>query len=266
MKDLLIKEPNEFATARFEEDFSIIELRIFKYMLSNVNKKDRHFEMIEFKASDLIKLFKFKSNNFYNLMRKLSNKLIGRVIHIKKNNKLESFALYTKSETCKDKNLYQLKFNDDLKPYLLGKNNEYFIYYISNILNLKTKQLIRIYTYLVKILPHNKNEYTIKLTIEKLREDLNLEDKYRQFKFLKAFVLEKAKEEITKKTDLIFDYECLRDEKDKRKVKYIVLKITRKPQNKIEQKNIKEEVFVNKDKVCNMFKKTRMIIKNETED
>lgn len=248
MKDIIVREPNVFATARFDEKFKMNELRIFQYVISQINE---NFEQVSISPGFLIKLFKLKGNKFYSTMKLISEKILQKIMFIEDGKSFKAFSVYSYCTYNDEKKQYQIKLSEELKPYLCGEKGKYFKYYISNIVALKNKNMINIYRYLCKTLPANKNYFELKINIDLFRKNLNLENSYKEFKLLKGFLLTKAKKEITEKTDLIFDFECIRNEQDKRKVKYILLKIKRKDkEKKVLAKNKKESYEVNICKTC----------------
>lgn len=96
-----------------------------------------------------------------------------------------------------------LKFDSNLKPYMLELKELYTSYKLENILSLKSKYSIRLY----EVLKSNlfKNQVTIEL--EELKRMLGAKEKsYNVYQNFKNKAIEKALTELKQKTDIAFTY------------------------------------------------------------
>ena len=104
-----------------------------------------------------------------------------------------------------EEGVIEYKFDPLLKPFLLQLKNNFATYQLKNILSLKSAYSIRMYELL--------NQYKVigkrTIEIEELKLLLNIPDSYRNNDILK--LLEKIKKELTSKTDLIFDFEAIKE-------------------------------------------------------
>lgn len=228
MKKLQIKEHNLLATSRLEEKFTYNEMRLFLYVLSFVNNTDKEFPFVKISLNDLKNFYKTEGRTLYELRDKIANKLISKNIRIENNKELILHSLYETIKIDKETNDFHIKIDHALKPYLIGLKGNFFIYYLNNLVKLKSINLIKFYRYLCKILPSDKDFKKLKISLGKLKKDLDLETKYFDFRRFKTAILNKAQKEITSKTDLDFNYDLIRDPNDLRRVQYIVLKVSRK--------------------------------------
>ena len=95
--------------------------------------------------------------------------------------------------------ILKIKFNDDMKPYLLElKNNFTQIKQVKYIKEFESKYAIRIYTLLkdYRLMGHRD------INIEALSKMLQLPKSYSNYKFIRLRVLEPALKEINEKSDL----------------------------------------------------------------
>lgn len=119
----------------------------------------------------------------------------------------------------------QVKFADDIKPYLSELKSNFSSYKLKNIVQLKSIYAIRLYEWFVSW--SSQNQYYKELEIAELREKLALDDKYSEISSLKKFVIEPAIKQINEKTDFQIDVSY---KKFKREVRWIQFRFNQKPE------------------------------------
>ena len=113
-----------------------------------------------------------------------------------------------------------LKFDSNLKPYMLGLKEFYTSYRLDNILSLKSKYSIRLY----EILKSNLYKKNVTVELEELKKMLSINEKsYAVYQNVKNKVIIKAQKELADKTDISFDFDEI---KTGRKVTSIKFHIT----------------------------------------
>ena len=143
----------------------------------------------------------------------------------------------SKVDVTSVENYIVFSVHSDLKPYLLNLQKNFTTYNIVNVLALRGDYSPRLYEYLAMewkefkrnyIKRHNKTpkSYTLEIEIDWLREQFKISKGYR-YNDIKRQIIEVAKKQFIKKTDIQFDYE---EEKLGRKV--VGLRITIKDNNK----------------------------------
>ncbi len=143
----------------------------------------------------------------YNFLKKDKNKIWG------------IFHLLSEIEVDTGKNRIRFNFPKKLKEILLNPDmyTELDLYVIKG---LKSKYSIVLYELLKDFKKEGKDPI---LDMTRLRTLLGIEkSKYSMMSMFRLRVLDKAKEEINKKTDLKIDYELIRSGKRFEKIKYIV--------------------------------------------
>lgn len=123
-----------------------------------------------------------------------------------------------------DKSGYiEIKFSEEIQPYLSSLERTFTTYYIDQIINFKSIYSIRLYENSLMVLNKNK---TIKdrfsILISDIKKQFELSDKYDRFFDFKTFVLEKAKKEINKFSDLLFDYKVIKLGRSPYKIEFFV--------------------------------------------
>jgi plasmid replication initiation protein len=117
----------------------------------------------------------------------------------------------------------EIKFSEEIQPYLQSLQGNFTKYYIDQISNFKCLYSIRFYEYIIMYLnKHEINKGKFELTIEEIKKWLGLEGKYERFCDFKIRVLERPKKEITKLSDLNFDYRVIKLGRSPYKIEFLV--------------------------------------------
>lgn len=236
-KDLIVKN-NKFVEARYK--LTPAEAKVVTLLASVINKSDEDFKNHRFKVTELLKLTGLGEGN-YDDLRELTYNLMQKVLQIKENNSLLQVAFLSKARYNYDEGTVDLRFDPDLKPYLLKLKKDFVQYRLENILQLKSFYSIRFYELLVKW----KKVSKFKVSIDELKETFKIEGKsYSRYNDFKKRVLLPAQQELHEKTDLSFEFEEI---KTGRKITHINFKIkkTNKKANPISIKSL--EVEINKN-------------------
>ncbi len=124
----------------------------------------------------------------------------------------------------------EIKFSEEIQPYLHNLQGTFTAYYIDQITKFKSVYSVRIYENALMILNQNKTDkdkFTVLLS--DLKKQLELSDKYERFFDFKKFVLDKAKNEINKFSDLTFDYKIVKLGRSPHQIEFSVSKKTVEP-------------------------------------
>ncbi|MCB2362240.1 replication initiation protein [Clostridium estertheticum] len=185
-------------------DLSMQEQKIILTLASMVQPTDEDFRPYKFKIIDFMKLLGISTKTKYTEIPKITKELMKKVFEINEGKKLIqtawlSGAVYEKGTGC-----VELAFSPYLKPYMLQLKENFTRYKLGNILNMKSKYSPRIYEFL------KCNEFKKQVTIE--LEDLKIvvganEKAYKVYQNVKKKVILQAQKELSKLTDISFDFE-----------------------------------------------------------
>lgn len=204
-----------------------------RVLLACISQIDPRFAMPDGKtyiltveqARDLFYTDKDARNVFKDLSRAVEN-LYERDVKITLPNGDILQTRFVQSIVWSPDNLQiQVKFADDIKPYLSELKRNFSSYKLKNIVQLKSIYAIRLYEWFVSW--SSQNQYYKELEIAELREKLALDDKYSEISSLKKFVIEPAIKQINEKTDFQIDVSY---KKFKREVRWIQFRFNQKPE------------------------------------
>ena len=204
-----------------------------RVLLACISQIDPRFAMPDGKtyiltveqARDLFYTDKDARNVFKDLSRAVEN-LYERDVKITLPNGDILQTRFVQSIVWSPDNLQiQVKFADDIKPYLSELKSNFSSYKLKNIVQLKSIYAIRLYEWFISW--SSQNQYYKELEIAELREKLVLDDKYSEISSLKKFVIEPAIKQINEKTDFQIDVSY---KKFKREVRWIQFRFNQKPE------------------------------------
>jgi plasmid replication initiation protein len=199
----VIRKNNALIEARYR--LSIAEQRIILMLAACVQPDDGGLSSFRFKVSDLLQLIGTQGGgNKYKAVHDTIYQLMQRVLKIKQHN--GDYSLFNwlgSAHYYHGEGEFELRFDEGLRPYLLGLNKQYRAYQLGNLIQLKSKYSVRLYELLKQYEKIGKRYFEI----EELRLALGIEEgEYVLSKNFKNRVLEPAAKELPKKTDLKFSY------------------------------------------------------------
>lgn len=219
--------PNLIIESKSKKEWSLLEKKFIVSMAAMV------------KPSSSIPNHNYKytlSHNDFQLMTNCSTKNIPRDIREVSESMLEQYTLLPCSDNlsfdafswltrCKydnAKGLLDITINSDLIPYLLDLG-KYTQFEIETILDISSSHAIQIYL-LSKSYLHFCQKYKkpFTKTIVEVKENLGLQNKYKQIIHFQEKVLNIAKREINNKTDITVEYKLIKEGRKYTKIEFFV--------------------------------------------
>ena len=260
-KNYLVTKSNYFIM-NSSYDLSLEEQKLILTLASMVQPEDEEFKPYIFKISDFMKLLGVENQAKYTEIPKITKELMKKVFEIEEGNRIIQSAwlsgtIYEKGTGC-----VTLKFNPDLKPYMLKLNNMFTQYRLANILSMKSKYSPRIYE-ILKCNEFKKQGY-IDLQIEDLRKLLKAENIYPRYNDFKRKIIEQTQRELKKLSDISFDFEEIKTGRKVTSLKFYIHsnKVKKTTENKITHPIDEVSVTFADDIEDNIISEIRNIIKH----
>lgn len=228
MKQELIVKHNKIIEGKYNLD--TWEIKIIAKLSSLIHKDDDDFKEFNFKSSDLLNELGFGEKNHIQLKETIE-KLITKKITIQKEKETLVTTFLSSCRYMHDTSEIILRFDPNLRPYLLQLKENFTKYQLENVLTLSSFYAIRIYELC-------KQYETIKertIEIKELKEILDIKAKsYNIYNRFKEKVLTIAEREINEKTDISINFEELKTGRKVTAIKFLIS--TKKKQKNIENK------------------------------
>ncbi len=179
---------------------------------------------VEIIVTEWADLYGIKGKDVYERLNEASKRLYDRSVRIYGDSKKGKELRWLAAREYDDKaGRVVLTFPAPILHYLTGMIDEFTSYDLLGVSGLKSIHSVRMY----ELASQFKGTGWRNLTLEQIKEALNLGDSYNRWVDLKKRVIDRACEEITAKSDLNLEYEMI---KRGRNVVAIRLKIEEKDQ------------------------------------
>ena len=196
--ELVVKHNDLLRKSRYT--LSANEQKIIIYLVSKINADDKELKEIEINILDFCKVIGIEINgDAYNRVKETIKSLADKSWWLTFTEKKETlFRWINEAEIEKGNGIIKLQLSNHLKPYLLELKQNFTKYELINVLSLRSKYSIRLYELLKSYLWQGG----WKVSVKEIRELLETEGKYKEFKDFRKRVLNPAIEEINGYTDL----------------------------------------------------------------
>jgi plasmid replication initiation protein len=203
-KNELIVHNNNLIEARY--NLTLQEKRLILLMSSRIQKNDKEFQIYTFSVQELCMFLQINNKNIYKEIDTVVSKLFNRILIVKNpiENSTTKISWLTYAKYWHGKGIVHLKFNEDLKPYMLKLKERFTQINLGDVMGLKSVHAIRVYELLKQYETIGKRE----ISLIDLREYCGITtDQYKKYCHIKEKILEISKREINEKTDILIDYE-----------------------------------------------------------
>ena len=222
----LVTQSNSLIEARHKHALSAREQKLILTMVSMIQPDDQDFLKYEISIKDFHQLLGLHGREKYTEIKEIVETLMTKVIYIPQGTDDWIMTHWVSVAKYRDgKGIIELKFDPELKPYLLQLKKAFTSYRLSNILSLKSGYSIRMYE-LIKKWQH-VGKWSC--DIDELRKKLGVEPKkYPQYGNFKQRVLVPSISELNDKTDVNVTFTEYRKNRKVSKIEFKIQHIKEK--------------------------------------
>lgn len=198
-----IVKSNSLIEARYK--LSLQESQVILWLLTQIRPDDEDFKHHKLEIVEFSHMTQVSVGNKYSELRKITKRLMQRVLEIYEQREGRFIQVsWLSSATYETKKGYvSLEFSPNLKPYLLQLKSHFTKIDIVDTLKLKSVYAVRIFELLLQYIHLGKRE----ISLNDLRAYCGIEKEvYTGYGMFKRKVVEKAKTEVSTKTDYEIDY------------------------------------------------------------
>jgi plasmid replication initiation protein len=205
-KNLMVRQSNNLIEASYKIG-SVGEQRLIKMLIAQIQPFDEDFKTYRISVADFAKFFGLasSSNSVYELIKKAADELAGRKILLEQGRSWIRMNWLSFARYIDGSGYVELRFDKELKPYLLQLQTHWKHYALDNIINFRSSYSIRIFELLkVDEFKANSNGYFKRsFEYEELRMILGIEDtEYSLFADFRVNVVQIAIKEINANPDI----------------------------------------------------------------
>jgi plasmid replication initiation protein len=227
--------------ARFK--LSPLAIKFLSTIIANIKRGDNLDEEYVLQVKDFKELTGQKTKRIYELIEEALEDLLKNPLKIPLNEEQTKFLMCNwVSSAIYDAGQVSFLVDKRLRPLLLEIKEKFLKYRLENILNLRSGYSIRMYEILKDWLELNSrygNKAEKIISLNEFREIMEIPKSYR-FNNIKTQILNKAKKEFEKHTDILFEYEEI---KSGRKVTHLKFLIRPNPAKLQSNNSIQDNYF-----------------------
>lgn len=168
------------------------------------------------KADDLTEMFDLDPNSVYRCMEEAANRLYERDIKRIEGRVRTRMRWVHMAQYCKGEGKIKLGFSPEVVPYLTLLHRRFTSYRLAEIRELKSAVSVRIFEMLMQY----QHTGVFSITIEDLRERLQLGDKYPRFANLRQRILDPVAKEVTAKTMLDVSWHPIKEGRTVKRIEF----------------------------------------------
>jgi plasmid replication initiation protein len=222
-EDLIIKKPENLVKARYK--LSPLAIKFLSTIITSIKRSDNINEEYVLRVKDFKELTGQKTKRIYELIEEALEDLLKNPLKIPLNEEQTKFLMCNwVSSAIYDTGQVSFLIDKRLRPLLLEIKEKFLRYKLENILPLKSSYSIRIYE-ILKDWFEMYNRYGNKaekiISLAEFREILEIPKSYR-FNDIKRQILNKAKTELEKHTDILFEYEEIKTGRKVTHLKFLI--------------------------------------------
>ena len=190
---------------------SLDEMRIFNYAIAKTNPFKEHNNMMTISINDLVKFYDLdnksdKYNQLNGALNHLFNRQMTYTYYDEEHGRIWATCRLIVNKIENKKGLIGLKFSDEINQ-LIKCDRDFIEYKLKQTIGITSPNAVRIYEMLLYVLKMTPNKSLKKeFSIKEIKNKLGLSDKYPRFCDFKKYVLEVAKTQINKHTDIKINY------------------------------------------------------------
>ena len=226
--DLEVKKADLIVRARYK--LNPLSLKFITTLIAGLKRSDDINEVYKFRVKEFQELTKLKRKDLYWAIKEALKELLEKPIYIPKGKDVNdnSFLMLNwvaSAEYKEGEGVVEFEISNKLRPYLLEAKEKFLKYKLENILPLKSSYVIRLYEILKDWLELNSrygNKAEKIISLNEFREILEIPRSYQYSSHIKKLILEKAKKEFEKHTDILFEYEEIKTGRKVTHLKFII--------------------------------------------
>ena len=190
--------------------FTPREQKLVLAVLSQVEPDDEEFKELVLSVEDIKLLTGVHENDLWKTLRNMCNRVMSSPITIVEPNNPDGFLMlpwFAHAAYSPIQGSCKFSISPKLKPYLLQLQSTFTSYNLSMVMKLESGHSMRVY----ELLKQYEKIGSRKIAIADLKSMLGIDQhKYKKFNDFKRFVIIQAQKELSKHTDIGFEFKTIR--------------------------------------------------------
>jgi plasmid replication initiation protein len=208
--NIIIQKEKSLVNAVYK--LTLDEQRLFHYAIAKVNPfKYKNGLMYELAIADVIKFYGINSNDAYKHLYNALHKLFNRQCRYFDEEQKTWITTHLVTRIADNKKgIIGVSFTDEIRE-MISDNKDFLAYKLAQTVNITSPNANRLYEILLYSLQRCPiNKLTKDINIDELKELMGLTKNYPRFTDFKKYVLEVARKQINKHTDITISYTVIK--------------------------------------------------------
>jgi plasmid replication initiation protein len=262
----IAKDPNRFIktnpiiNAKF--DVTAVQMKVFLKVVASIDQSESDTPLIRISVKEFQNFIGGKAKNLYKYLGAELEKLGDKKIRYEDERTKLDANFFSSIEYFKKEGLFEFEFSQKIKPFLLQIKENFTVLDIRNLLYLDSIYAIRFYEFCKEYERFKGFEFYV----DELKDRFEITNRYKNYFDFKLKVLQQARAELMRNSELYFDFEEIKLGKKVVKLKFTIVKNNNKlpkhddNENQESQRQINEiydlvKDFVSEETVISWFKK-----------
>ena len=192
--------------------FTKLEHRVVASLISQIDRDQESFGTQRVSLRRIIERAEVSSTEIFRKAREICDRLVEKSVGIctydeERGRVYTAYTLFRRCRYVEQEGMIEAKFEEEMRPLLLQLKNRFTMYSLNCFLRLPSRHSMRVY----ELLKMREDLGAMRISVEEFRETLGLENSYDRFTDLRRHVIEKARKQVSKHTDIRFTYRVERD-------------------------------------------------------
>ncbi len=248
-----IIKTNPIINARF--DITTVQMKVFLKIIATIDQSKSDISEVQISVAELQKFVGRTSKNIHKYLQDELVKLKQRNIYFEDENIRLDTNLLSSIIYYKKQGYFTFEIPKALKPFLLQIKENFTVLDIRNMLFLESIYAMRFYEYCKEF----ERFKTFEIDVEELKERFGIADRYKNYFDFKLKVINQARTELMKNSELYFDFDEIKEGKKVIRLRFTIIKNNKQINN--ESTEILKEVD---EKVLGIIDLVKMYVSDST--
>lgn len=206
-----VRQANELIESPYSQEFTAHEIKLFELAVSKFYQEDlelfrkKNNKIFTYSNRQLADLLNTKPNVVSMEIEKIAKRIMKKSIHLRRilEDETVEFKILNIMPLAEYKNgIFNFEINYQIIPYLIDLNKNFTEFQLEHLMSMNSAYAIKLY----KLLYQYKNIKNRLFSVEELKEQFGLVEKYALYTNFKNRILEPSVNQINEHTDLNVEY------------------------------------------------------------
>ncbi len=248
---------NPIINAKF--DITAVQMKVFLKVVASIDQSGDDMPEISISIKEFQEFVGGKAKNIHTYLQEELTKLRKKDLYYEDDRIRLEANFFSSIVYHKKEGYFTFEFSKNIKPFLLQIKDNFTVLDIRNIMYLDSIYAIRFYEFCKEF----ERFRTFEFEVEELKEKFGLTDRYKNYFDFKLKVINQARTELIKNSELYFDFEEIKVGKKVTRLKFFIYKNSKNNdlkddtlnQEEIEEITVLVKDYVGEKVVLSWFKK-----------